>query len=166
MITLSDITSRFEHFATNHGQLSSFSFGQLDDLNAKKLEQFPIMHLFYGGASYDSNVKDYKFEVYLLSRTGNQDDAQQEYDSISDMENIAEDLISDIERGFTSFSTTGTQDSVVSTGTLRSGGTEGGFLLQDANVMPMINTETGRLTGTQLSLSIRVASPYDSCFKP
>lgn len=165
MITLSDIASRFEHFADNHGQIQTFTFGQMDELDGLKMDQYPLMHVFYSGADYDTNVKDYKFEVYFMSRAGNDDNQQIQFDAISDMETLVEDLISDIERGFTSFYTT-EQGQMDVTGRLVQEGTAGAYQLQDASVVPMINTKTGLLTGTQLTMTVRVPSPYDSCFKP
>ena len=66
MITFNNIVERFEDFATSHFFIKSFSFGSPDDVDLAKFTEFPLMHLVYTGATYDSGTKTYNIEVYIL----------------------------------------------------------------------------------------------------
>lgn len=149
MITYSNIVTKFEEFVANHFFLKTFSHGSPSDVDLDKFEVYPLLHLVYTGGGYDSNVKTYNLEVYILdSPPRDEDKTDFQKQVISASEQAAEDILADIENGGTIFQFGYDYD------------------LQSAQILPLEDERSNVLAGTLLSLSIGVAYTYDSCNAP
>jgi len=141
MITLNNIMTELERFATNHFMVKSFSHGNVEEMDLKKIPEYPIMHTIYTGSDYGTDKqKDYNFEIYLIEApigdTADTDKQTYQLETISDMEQIAEDLITDIRAGFNIF----TDDF--------------GFDEETASITPLEEESTNVLSGVVLSITI------------
>lgn len=149
MITYSNIVTKFEEFVSNHFFLKTFSHGSPSDVDLDKFEVYPLLHLVYTGGGYDSNVKTYNLEVYILdSPPRDEDKTDFQKQVISASEQAAEDILADIENGGNIFQFGYDYD------------------LQSAQILPLEDERSNVLAGTMLSLSIGVAYTYDSCNAP
>ncbi len=62
MITLDNIITKLEEFATDNFFIESFSYGSPSDADLDKFEKYPLMHVVYTGASYGQGTKTYNLE--------------------------------------------------------------------------------------------------------
>jgi len=150
MITFNNIVSKFEEFVENHYFLKTFSYGSPADVDLDKFEQYPLLHLVYTGGDYNSpKAKTYNLEVYILSLPpGEADKTQYQKENISDAEQVAEDILADIQNG----------------GNIFQFGYR--YELANASVTPLEEENSNALAGCLLDLSIVVPYAYDSCNAP
>lgn len=149
MITFNNILSKFELFATDNLFIQSFSHGSPAGVDLEKLNTYPAMHVTYTGATYDTQSKEYSFDVYILDlppSEKNTDDQQAQ--AVSNAEQIAEDIIADIRRGGNIF----TFDYYLQVTT--------------AQVSPLVESESNVLSGVLLSMQVEVGYADDACFLP
>ena len=150
MITFNNIVSKFQEFVDNHYFLKTFSYGSPADVDLDKFEQYPLLHLVYTGGDYNSpKAKTYNLEVYILSlppSEANKVGFQKE--SISDAEQVAEDILADIQNGGNIFQFGYKYD------------------LVNASVTPLEEENSNALAGCLLDLAISVPYAYDSCNAP
>ena len=149
MITYNNIVTKFQEFVDNHFFLKTFTHGSPADVDLDKFTDFPLLHLVYVGGNYANNVKTYNLEVYVLDNPVRDEDKTREQKSvISATEQVAEDILADIENG----------------GNIFQFGYQ--YEIQSANINPLENKSTNLLAGSLLTLSIGVAYTYDSCNAP
>lgn len=150
MITFNNIVSKFQEFVDNHYFLKTFSYGSPADVDLDKFEQYPLLHLVYTGGDYNSpKAKTYNLEVYILTlppSEANKTEYQKE--SISDAEQVAEDILADIQNGGNIFQFGYKYD------------------LVNASVTPLEEENSNALAGCLLDLAISVPYAYDSCNAP
>lgn len=150
MITFNNIVSKFEEFCTNHFFIKTFSYGSPSDVDLDKFEDYPLLHLVYTGGDYNSpKAKTYNLEVYILSLPPSKaDKVDFQRESISDAEQVAEDILADIENGGNIF--------------------QFGFHydLINASVTPLEEEQSNALAGCLLDIAISVPYTYDSCNAP
>ena len=155
MITYNNIVDIMNVFADNHFMINSFTHGGVDDADNKKEPLYPTMHLVYNGATYEggdqglSSSKTYNIQVYFLDLPTdklNKQDHQKEL--ISDLEQVAEDLLADIRGGFNVFKQIDHYE-VTSFG-----------------LTPLEEEESNTLSGVLLDLSLQVPYLNDSCNLP
>jgi hypothetical protein len=115
-----------------------------------KFEQYPLLHLVYTGGDYNSpKAKTYNLEVYILSLPPSEaDKVQYQKENISDAEQVAEDILADIQNGGNIFSFGYHYD------------------LVNASVTPLEETQSNALAGCLLDIAISVPYTYDSCNAP
>ncbi len=153
MITYNNILTALQNFGTNHFMLNSFSHGNVEEIDLAKIPEYPLMHVIYTGSEYNTDKqKEYGFEIYFVEAPigDDADTDKQVYqrEAISDMEQIAEDLITDVRVGFNIF-------------------TEGfDFDEEAATVTPIEEESTNVLSGVALSISISVPYLNDYCATP
>lgn len=149
MITFQNLVTKFEEFATNHPFVQTFTHGPASSVDLDKLETYPVMHLTYTGASYDSGVKTYQLEVYILDNPQH-DHEQEDYqtDMVTACELVAEDILADMQRGGSVFKF------------------EYRYDVLSASLVPLQSERSNRLSGTVLNLSLGVAWDFDSCNTP
>ena len=152
MITLNNIVKALNNFADNHYMLNSFSHGNVEEMDLDKIPDYPLMHVIYTGSEYEDKQKDYNFEVYLVEAPiGDDSDTDKQVyqlEAVSDMEQIAEDLITDIRAGFNIF-------------------TEGfDFDEEAATISPIEEESTNVLSGVVLTISVSVPYLNDHCAVP
>jgi hypothetical protein len=101
MITFNNIVKKFEEFCNDHFFIKTFSYGSPSDVDLEKFEQYPLLHLVYTGGDYNSpKAKTYNLEVYILSLPPSEaDKVQYQKENISDAEQVAEDILADIQNG-------------------------------------------------------------------
>jgi hypothetical protein len=150
MITFNNIVSKFEEFVENHYFLKTFSYGSPADVDLDKFEQYPLLHLVYTGGDYNSpKAKTYNLEVYILSLPPSEaDKVGYQKENISDAEQVAEDILADIQNGGNIFQFGYKYD------------------LVNASVTPLEEENSNALAGCLLDLSIVVPYAYDSCNAP
>ena len=149
MITFNNIVERFEDFATSHFFIKSFSFGSPDDVDLAKFTEFPLMHLVYTGATYDTGTKTYNIEVYILDVPADKTaKVERQKEVVSDAEQCAEDIIADIRMGGNIF--TFAQDYEVIT----------------ASTTPLEEETKNVLSGVLLDLSVAIPYEWDACNAP
>lgn len=150
MITYNNLVAAFEAFVANHKMLTTFTHGDPTEVDIEKIESYPLMHLVYTGSSYDSTTKRYSVELYLLDLPG--DDAEQaahEREAVSDAEQIAEDILADLENGHQIF------DSF-----------KHRYEIGSASTSPLTDEGRNRMVGVLLDLEIVVPYRYDACNAP
>ena len=150
MITFNNIVSKFQEFCDNHFFIKTFSYGSPSDVDLEKFEQYPLLHLVYTGGDYNSpKAKTYNLEVYILSvPPSDADKVGYQKENISDAEQVAEDILADIQNGGNIF--------------------QFGFHydLVNASVTPLEETQSNALAGCLLDMAISVPYTYDSCNAP
>jgi hypothetical protein len=150
MITFNNIVKKFEEFCTDHFFIKTFSYGSPSDVDLEKFEQYPLLHLVYTGGDYNSpKAKTYNLEVYILSLPPSEaDKVTYQKENISDAEQVAEDILADIQNGGNIF--------------------QFGFHydLINASVTPLEEEKSNALAGCLLDLAISVPYTYDSCNAP
>jgi len=150
MITFNNIVAKFQAFCDDHKFIQTFSYGSPADVDLDKFEQYPLLHLVYTGGDYNSErVKTYNLEVYILSVPPSEaDKTTYQKESISDAEQVAEDILADIQNGGNIFSFGYHYD------------------VTAASVTPLEEEKSNALAGCLLDISIAVPYSYDSCNAP
>ena len=149
MITFNNIVERFEIFAENHFFIQTFSFGSPDDVDLTKFTNFPLMHLVYTGATYDAGTKTYNLEVYILDVPADKNQkVERQKEVVSDAEQCAEDIISDIKNGGNIFLFA--QD----------------YEVINATTTPLEEETKNVLSGVLLDLSVAIPYEWDACNAP
>lgn len=150
MITFNNIVSKFQDFCDNHFFIETFSYGSPSDVDLEKFEQYPLLHLVYTGGDYNSpKAKTYNLEVYILSLPPSKaDKVEYQKENISNAEQVAEDILADIQNGGNIF--------------------QFGFHydLVNASVTPLEEENSNALAGCLLDIAISVPYTYDSCNAP
>ena len=150
MITFNNIVAKFQAFCDDHKFIQTFSYGSPADVDLDKFEQYPLLHLVYTGGDYNTErVKTYNLEVYILSVPPSEaDKTTYQKESISDAEQVAEDILADIQNGGNIFSFGYHYD------------------VTGASVTPLEEEKSNALAGCLLDISIAVPYSYDSCNAP
>ena len=149
MITFQNLVTKFEQFAAEHPFVQTFTHGPASSVDLDKLETYPVMHLTYTGASYDSGVKTYSFEVYILDNPQHETEEQDyQTDVVTACELVAEDILADMQNGHDVFAFNYRYD------------------VLSASLTPLESERSNLLTGTVLNLSLGVAWDFDSCNTP
>ena len=150
MITFNNIVSKFQEFCDDHFFIKTFSYGSPSDVDLEKFEQYPLLHLVYTGGDYNSpKAKTYNLEVYILSLPPSKaDKVEYQKENISNAEQVAEDILADIQNGGNIF--------------------QFGFHydLVNASVTPLEESQSNALAGCLLDIAISVPYTYDSCNAP
>ena len=150
MITFNNIVSKFQEFCDDHFFIKTFTYGSPADVDLEKFEEYPLLHLVYTGGDYNSpKAKTYNLEVYILSLPPSKaDKVDYQKENISNAEQVAEDILADIQNGGNIF--------------------QFGFHydLVNASVTPLEETQSNALAGCLLDIAISVPYTYDSCNAP
>lgn len=149
MITYRNIVNRFEQFVSDHKFLRTFSHGSPSGVDLDKFEVYPILHLVYTGATYNTNQKVYSFEVYVLDSPPNKEDKNDfQVEVISDAEQAVEDILADMRTGGNVFTF------------------KYNYEVTNASTTPLETTGSNMLSGVLLNLSIGVGFDSSSCYAP
>lgn len=149
MITFNNIVTAFQTFATNHFFIQTFSFGNTEDMDLPKYNDYPLMHLNYTGADYDEGTKTYNFEIFVLDLPSDKlEKVSYQREVISDSEQCVEDLLADVLNGGNIFQFADQYE------------------VTSASVTPLEEETKNVLAGVLLTLAIEVPYQYDSCNAP
>lgn len=66
MITYNGIIEYFKEVANKHTQINSFSFGDIEDADLEKIEEYPLLHVGVTGANIDERVISYDINIMLI----------------------------------------------------------------------------------------------------
>ena len=149
MITFNNIVTAFQTFTNNHFFLKTFSFGNSEDMDLPKYNEYPLLHLNYTGADYDEGTKTYNFEIFVLDLPSDKlDKVSYQREVISDAEQCVEDLLADVLNGGNIFQFADQYE------------------VTSASVTPLEEETKNVLAGVLLTLAIEVPYTYDSCDAP
>lgn len=148
MVSLNNITDALKAFGDGHPMVQRYTIGLPSDLDAAKNTSYPLMHVIYEGATYPTGMKTYSFQIILLGRTSELNATDEAIRLVSDLEQIAEDLVADITTGHVYFQF------------------EESYETSNANVSPLFDSERNIASGCILSLSIDVPFAHNACIAP
>lgn len=149
MITYNNIITALNNFATNHFFIKTFTHGNVEEMDLRKYENYPLMHVDYIGANYDVGIKTYSFQVYIMDLPSDKlDKISYQREVISDSEQCAEDLLADIVNGGNIFNF------------------DYQYELTSASLTPLEEETKNVLAGVVLDLAITIPYQYDSCNAP
>ncbi len=152
MLTLKTIDRRLQEFATAHAQLRVYSRGKMADFNQGKADEYPRLHMVYEGASYDGATKAMSFALFFLSLPTNDQDAEKQNDIVSDMERVAEDLLSDLYL----HQNQAQEDTQQTRAGMVAGGTDFGMAYQNASITPVVEERNNVLCGVRMDVQVLV----------
>jgi len=148
MVTLNKIMDALKAFGTASVFLEHYATGQPSDMDDLKESQFPLMFVLYNGSTYNTNVKAYSFEILFTGSTSQLNETNEAVQMVSDMEQVSEDLLSDIVTGHTYFDFADQ------------------FEMTSASTTPVVEQQRNILTGCSLSVTIEVPYFANSCLLP
>lgn len=148
MVTLNKIMACMKAFGNANAFIERYATGQPSDMDAMKESTFPLMFVVYAGSDYDVNVKTYRFDVLLVGQTSQMNQVDEGIQLVSDMEQVAEDLIADIMFGQVYFDI------------------DDQFTLTQASILPLLEVERNILTGCSLTLAIESPMFTNACLAP
>ena len=146
--TYNILISRFEKFADGHYLINDFSHGEQADKDLLKEQRYPYMHVVMNNANYPTNEAEWSWSILFIDLTR---DKTEKIDNsknvLSDMIQIAEDLLSEMINGGNLFGS----DCEVTPG---------------ATLTPLIQWGEQAGTGVRLDFSFRFTFDFDSCDIP
>ena len=100
MITYNGIIEYFKEVANKHLQINSFSFGDIDDADLEKIEEYPLLHVGVSGANIDERVISYDINIMVIEIVDDKDDRKQnEKYALSNTLLILQDLQTEFLKG-------------------------------------------------------------------
>lgn len=100
MITYNGIIEYFKEVANKHTQINSFSFGDIDDADLEKIEEYPLLHVGVTGANIDERVISYDINIMLIEIVDDKDKRKDnEKYALSNTLQILQDLQTEFLKG-------------------------------------------------------------------
>ena len=145
-MTYNQIIQYFKAFSDNHFMLKDFSHGNLEQADLEKYQQYPIMHTTLINSTVSGTVKTWDFEIYFFDLPSDKlDKMEHQKEVISDCDQIANDLINDIE---------------VTNAVL-----DYEFNVSSSTIAPILYADSNQICGVVLNLSVDL--PFiDACNLP
>ena len=145
-MTYNKIIQYFQKFADNHFMLKDFSHGNLEQADLEKYQQYPIMHTTLINSTVTGTVKTWDFEIYFFDLPSDKfDKMEHQKEVISDCDQIANDLINDIE----------VTNSIL----------DYEFNVSSSTIAPILYADSNQICGVVLNLSVDL--PFiDACNLP
>lgn len=141
------ILTRFKAFAEGHFILKAFSHGFITNEDLLEFPVYPFMHVIPSVVQYNEGSKDFQFEIVFADLPRDKE-TKTEYqaETLSDLQQIAEDLINTITNDDTFF------------GSLIS--------VTNASITPFMEADKHTLTGWKLTMTLIVPYYWDACNVP
>ena len=141
------ILTRFKAFAEGHFILKAFSHGFITNEDLLQFPVYPFMHVIPSIVQYGEGSKEFQFEIVFADLPRDKE-TKTEYqaETLSDLQQIAEDLINTIENDDTFF------------GSLIS--------VTNASITPFMEADKHTLTGWKLTMTLIVPYYWDACNVP
>ena len=141
------LIDRFKAFASGHFILKTFSHGQIDTADLEKFTEYPFMHVVPSNVTYAKGTKTFSFQIVLADLPRDKDDKVEfQREVLSDLQRIAEDLVSEITNHRVLF------------GDL--------ITVQNVSLEPFLEEFHNTLTGWTISLELLVPYYWDACSIP
>lgn len=145
--TYNIIIDRLRTFADGHFLINDFSHGEIAVKDLKLDGVYPKMHVTPDVIAYSAGAKDYNLRILLFDTPRSiEDKSDYQKEVISDLTQIAEDLIG-----------------VLVNGSFFGDDTE---LVQFPTVTPFIEEYENKHTGVELNIGLRVTYQYQACNVP
>lgn len=149
MITYNGIIEYFKEVANKHLQINSFSFGDIDDADLEKIEEYPLLHVGVSGANLDERVISYDINIMLIEIIDDKDDRKEnEKYALSNTLQILQDLQTEFLKG----------SSIVTPDTKLTGNA--------LSCQPITGNYNNRVVGWSTLMSIEGANESEACNIP
>lgn len=141
------LINRFKAFADGHFLLKNFTYGAITLADLQKFGLYPFMHIVPVDVSYESGVKNFSFDVFFADLPREEENkAEYQKETLSDLQQIAEDLLGEITNHRVIF---GRDVSVTS-----------------SRLVPFEEEFSNVLTGWNLSISLQIPYNWSACDIP
>lgn len=92
--TYNQLINRFKTWAEAHEQVHAFAHGSIDRFDLDKMPSYPLMFVSPDVVTYANGIKTHSLQIIFADRTKeNEDRSDNEKEVLSDIQQIAEDLI-------------------------------------------------------------------------
>jgi hypothetical protein len=145
---------KLKQFADANLFITSFSHGDPSDVDLEKdsNDRYPLMHVVLEGLNYnlpDDTSEVWDWAITIVDRPTDKEQAlDRQKEVLSDTMQVAKDLLTDIYNGFNVFDR------------------DGVYMVEAANMTPLIEESSNVLSGVLLQVSITVAAEFDACNLP
>lgn len=141
------LINRFKAFADGHFLLKNFTYGAITLADLQKFGLYPFMHIVPVDVSYESGVKNFSFDVFFADLPRDEENkAEYQKETLSDLQQIAEDLLGEITNHRVLF---GKDVSVIS-----------------SRLVPFEEEFSNVLTGWNLSITLQIPYNWSACDIP
>lgn len=141
------LINRFKAFADGHFLLKNFTYGAITLADLQKFGLYPFMHIVPVDVSYESGVKNFSFDVFFADLPRDEENkAEYQKETLSDLQQIAEDLLGEITNHRVLF---GKDVSVIS-----------------SRLVPFEEEFSNVLTGWNLSITLQIPYNWNACDIP
>jgi len=141
------LINRFKTFAEGHLLLKNFTYGAITLADLQKFGLYPFMHIVPVDVSYETGVKNFSFDIFFADLPREEENkAEYQKETLSDLQQIAEDLLGEITNHRVLF---GRDVSVVS-----------------SRLVPFEEEFSNVLTGWNLSITLQIPYQWSACDTP
>jgi hypothetical protein len=141
------LINRFKAFADGHFLLKNFTYGAITLADLQKFGLYPFMHIVPVDVSYETGVKNFSFDVFFADLPRDEENkAEYQKETLSDLQQIAEDLLGEITNHRVLF---GYDCSVLS-----------------SRLVPFEEEFSNVLTGWNLSITLQIPYNWSACDTP
>ncbi|CAB4154014.1 hypothetical protein UFOVP636_49 [uncultured Caudovirales phage] len=141
------LINRFKAFADGHFLLKNFTYGAITLADLQKFGLYPFMHIVPVDVSYETGVKNFSFDVFFADLPRDEENkAEYQKETLSDLQQIAEDLLGEITNHRVLF---GYDCSVIS-----------------SRLVPFEEEFSNVLTGWNLSITLQIPYNWSACDTP
>lgn len=142
------IIERFKAYADGHYLIKRFSHGQIDVADIMKDAEYAWMHVVPVSMNPATGTRSFSFDVIFADMPRDKEDkTEYQRESLSDCIRLAEDLLAEIQNGYTIFG-------------------RDVELEQGATITPFMEEYTHVLTGVTLSLTMTFSWDWNACEIP
>jgi hypothetical protein len=142
------IIERFKAYADGHYLIKRFSHGQIDVTDIMKDAEYAWMHVVPVSMNPATGTRSYSFDIIFADLPRDKEDkTEYQRESLSDCIRLAEDLLAEIQNGYTIFG----RDVELEEG---------------ATITPFMEEYTHVLTGVTLSLTMTFSWDWNACEIP
>lgn len=141
------LINRFKAFADGHFLLKNFTYGAITLADLQKFGLYPFMHIVPVDVSYETGVKNFSFDIFFADLPREEDNkAEYQKETLSDLQQIAEDLLGEITNHRVLF---GRDVTVLS-----------------SRLVPFEEEFSNVLTGWNLSITLQIPYNWSACEIP
>jgi len=147
-VTYNVIIERFKAYASGHYLIKRFSHGQIDVADIMKDAEYAWMHVVPVSMNPATGTRSFSFDIIFADMPRDKEEkTEYQRESLSDCIRLAEDLLAEIQNGYTIFG----RDVELEEG---------------ATITPFMEEYTHVLTGVTLSLTMTFSWDWNACDIP